>query len=163
MIPLWLIQFALQARAWAASALAVLAKPLATTLPLGAWIALPVVALVATCSHGSAELKRGVTLGRAQVQATIDAPVTGWAAMLKQCRLDKQTLLDGIDVQNKAMKARSDQATASLTAQGAALKSAQATVARQAANTAKLMTPLAAGDTCTRVLEVDRRFLETLQ
>lgn len=85
------------------------------------------------------------------------------AADLLTCRGNVASLDVAITRQNAAVsaKAASDKARLDLAERG--LAEARTANARSADQIARLMRPLDGGDTCTRLLEVDKRLMETLQ
>lgn len=99
----------------------------------------------------------------AALTASIDAPVTGWAARLTTCQNNTATLDAAIQSQNAAIKRNGEEAAARLAMASAALSAAQRDAAKSEVKIAALMKPLVGADTCLRVIEADERLLESLK
>lgn len=131
--------------------------------PVGTWSVVCVVIFVSTLTYGNMRYSAGLTAGRAEVQEQIDMPVVGWAARLEACGRNTDTLQASIRERNATITAQSREATDKLKTQERmvdGLRGQLGTAQRQAT---AVMRPLVGIDTCARVLEVDRRFVETLR
>ena len=105
---------------------------------------------------------RQQAIGAARVQATIDAPVTGWAARLATCKGNAAALQAGLDAQSKAAAQMSEADTAALASATVALHTAQAATVRAQGKVGRVLAPLPAGDACDRLNAVDARLMETV-
>lgn len=99
----------------------------------------------------------------AALTASIDAPVTGWAARLTTCQNNTATLDAGIAAQNGQIDALKVDGAKRLAEADKAVSAAQRDAAKSEAKIAALMKPLVGADTCLRVIEADERLLETLK
>lgn len=120
-------------------------------------------AIGALLLFGHMRYAAGVTDGKAQVQASIDAPLTGWSARLAQSEANYAKLKLTADGQTAELRAKSAADAATLASATKDLTAAQATTATYAAKIATLMKPLVGIDTCARVMDADQRLLGTLQ
>lgn len=100
---------------------------------------------------------------RDALQASIDAPVTGWAARLTTAQNNAATLEDEIKDRNATIDAMGKDSARRLATASAALAEADKRAASDQARIAKLMKPLVGVDTCQRVIEADERLLESLR
>jgi chromosome segregation ATPase len=137
----------LEARAWQIGAIAAGAAALGMAVSLS----------IANARLHDAQATRDA------LQASIDAPVTGWAARLTTAQNNAATLEatiksrnDQIDAMGKDSKRRLDEAAAALAAADKRAASDQARID-------KLMKPLVGVGTCQRVIEADQRLLESLK
>lgn len=100
---------------------------------------------------------------RDKLNDAIYRPVTGWSARLNQCQTNTVTLDQALRNQNEQIRlqalASAEKMAKAETALGEARKATQAAQVRVAG----LMQRLVGGDTCSRVFEMDKRLLETLQ
>ncbi len=94
--------------------------------------------------------------GVASMQTKLDAA----KADLTTCRGSLATLDKAVEGQNTAIRSQSAASTAALAISGAAVREAQKQTAQAASRVVTIMKPLAPGDVCARVLEVDWRLLE---
>lgn len=82
---------------------------------------------------------------------------------LAQANANSRTLQSAIAIQNAAIASRSAQDARTLAAATARLSVAQQRTREAQSVAARLMRPLVMPDTCSRLLEIDRRFMETLK
>lgn len=135
-----------QAQAWKLGALGGLAVALSLAVALG------------VCT---VQKNRAVT-ARDALAASIDAPVTGWAARLRQSEANVGVLDKAIAGQNDAIKANAKASAERLAEAEKGLAVARRDQAKAAAKIEALMKPLVGADTCTRVVEADERLLRSL-
>lgn len=100
---------------------------------------------------------------RDALQASIDTPVTGWAARLTTCQNNTETLQAGIAAQNGQVEGLRAEGAKRMAEAQAALVAAEKRAAADQDRIAKLMKPLVGVDTCQRVIEADERLLESLK
>jgi hypothetical protein len=137
----------LEARAWQVGTIG------AAAVALGLAVAL---------SISTARLHDAQT-ARDALQASIDAPGTGWAARLTTCTNNTATLKAGIEAQNGQIEGLRAEGAKRLAEADKAVTAAQRDAAKAQAKIAALMKPLVGADTCLRVIEADERLLETLK
>lgn len=118
--------------------------------------------LAITLSIANARLHDAQT-SRDALQASIDTPVTGWAARLTTAKNNAATLDAAIKAQNATIDAMGKDSARRLATASAALAEADKRTASDQARIAKLMKPLVGVDTCQRVIEADERLLESLK
>lgn len=102
-------------------------------------------------------------LGERSEHAKMQLVVNRLDADLDQCHANGRALNAAIDGQNVAIQANSAADLAKLATASTELTRAQRETREAQSVVAQLMRPLVGVDTCARVLEVDRRFLETLK
>lgn len=105
----------------------------------------------------------GRKAGRAEVQATIDQPVTGWKARLATCQGNTVVLQGALASQNDRIDSLGRDSAARLAEAEKGLAAAQRGQAAAEARVAKIMKPLVGADTCLRVIEADQRLMESLR
>lgn len=141
---------------------------------VGAWLKPRAFSLISLVAHvltialsvaylvASARLRDAVAQ-RDALQASIDAPVTGWAARLATCQGNAGVLQAGIKTQSTAIDELGAEGRKRLAAAEADLVAARKDTARAQARVSALLQPLSAGDACRRAVEADDRFLEALR
>jgi len=125
----------------------------ATAVAFGLAIALS----IATARLHDAQVSRDA------LTASIETPVTGWAARLTTARNNASVLETSIGDQNAKIDALSKDSAARLALATAALAAADKRAAGDQARIAKLLKPLVGSNTCQRVIEADERLLESLK
>lgn len=110
----------------------------------------------------SANLHR-VEKERDDVRASIEAPVTGWAARLTTAQDNASRLKAAVDDQNARIDALGRDSAARIAEAEKGLAAAQRGQAAAEAKVAKIMKPLVGADTCLRVIEADERLMESLR
>jgi hypothetical protein len=136
-----------QAQAWKLGTGAALATAVTLAVALG----------VCSVQKGRAETARDA------LAASIDAPLTGWAARLSQCSANVDVLDDAIDGQNRVIEEAGKASTARLAEAAKSVAAARRDQVQSDAKIAVLMKPLVGADTCLRVIEADERLMRSLK
>ena len=137
----------LEARAWQVGAIAASAAALSLS-----------VALVA-----SKISEHRLTSQLAEVQASIDDPRTGYIVRLAQCRTNYETVSGELGRQNDAIKRQTEDSAKRIAEAEKSLTVAHAATAAAERRIGVLLRPLVSADTCSRVIEMDERLLESLK
>lgn len=115
--------------------------------------------IAALCGAFFGTYKLGERAEHAKMQLVVDR----LDADLDQCHANGRALNAAIAGQNEAIRKNSAADAAKLATASTELTKAQQETREAQAVFSQLMRPLVGVDTCARVLEVDRRFLETLK
>lgn len=93
----------------------------------------------------------------------IHRPGTGWSARLNQCQTNNANLQGQLEAQNQSIRLANAKSDARMAEATAALAEARKMEQSSQNRIATIMQKLVAADTCSRVFELDQRFLETLK
>jgi hypothetical protein len=98
-----------------------------------------------------------------RLAAEIDNPATGWRARLSTCQTNAITLNEAIGRQNAAVEALRLAGVARTAAADKAVQAALGATERAIGAAARISSrPPVGNDTCSRVLDVDRKLVEEL-
>lgn len=119
-------------------------------------------ALAVSLSIATARLHDAQTAAAA-LTASIDAPVTGWAARLTTCQNNTASLESAIAERNARIDALAADSARRLAEATKAVTAAQRQASQAEAKVQTIMKPLVGADQCLRFIEADERLMGSLK